>query len=113
MASVQSHPSARLQRCGPLPGRRSVALFHMDEYEAAKAALEQGQRLDPDNKQYKTWLRKCEAELSDEIGGAVPAEAPPAPPAKAQASPAPSSAAAAESKPVTPAAAPEFEGKYR
>ena len=41
----------------------SVALFHMDEFEAAKGALEEGARLDPANKQYKTWLRKCQAEL--------------------------------------------------
>ena len=35
----------------------------MDEFEAAKQALEEGQRLDPSNKQYKPWIRKCQAEL--------------------------------------------------
>ena len=45
-----------------------VALFHMEEFEAAKQALEEGQRLDPSNKQYKPWIRKCQAELDGENG---------------------------------------------
>ena len=41
----------------------SMALFHLDEFEASKAALEEGQRIDPSSKQFKPWLRKCQAEL--------------------------------------------------
>jgi hypothetical protein len=40
-----------------------MALFAMDEYLTAKAALEKGASLDPSNTQFKLWLRKCEAEL--------------------------------------------------
>lgn len=42
---------------------RSVALFHLDEFEAAKAAFEQAQQLDPSGSQYQRWVRKCQAEL--------------------------------------------------
>ena len=45
---------------------RRVSLFHLEEYEAAKQALEEGQGLDPSNKQYKPWIRKCQAELDGE-----------------------------------------------
>ncbi len=45
-------------------GVRSMALFSMDEFATAKAALEKGASLDPSNSQFKLWLRKCEAELS-------------------------------------------------
>ena len=44
----------------------SMALFHLEEFEAAKAALEEGQRLDPSSKQFKPWIRKCQAELDGE-----------------------------------------------
>ena len=54
----------------------SVALFHMDEFEAAKGALEEGARLDPANKQYKTWLRKCQAELDGARRGGGAASSP-------------------------------------
>lgn len=40
-----------------------MALFAMDEFLTAKAALEKGASLDPSNTQFKLWLRKCEAEL--------------------------------------------------
>ncbi len=39
-----------------------VALFNMEEYEAAKEAFEAGCQLSPDNT-FKTWIRKCDAEL--------------------------------------------------
>ena len=58
---------------------RSVALFHMDEFEAAKGALEEGARLDPANKQYKTWLRKCQAELDGARRGRGGGTLPPPP----------------------------------
>ncbi|GIL98106.1 hypothetical protein Vretimale_3572 [Volvox reticuliferus] len=45
--------------------RKGVALFHMEEYEAAKEAFEAGCQLAPDST-FKTWIRKCDAELEDE-----------------------------------------------
>eukprot|EP00003_Mantamonas_plastica_P012679 TRINITY_DN2263_c0_g3_i13.p1 TRINITY_DN2263_c0_g3~~TRINITY_DN2263_c0_g3_i13.p1 ORF type:complete len:310 (+),score=134.02 TRINITY_DN2263_c0_g3_i13:1141-2070(+) len=44
-----------------------MALFHMEEYESAQSALNQGQAIQ-DDKKFKTWLRKCAAELGDEEG---------------------------------------------
>lgn len=49
-----------------------MALFHLEEFEAAKAALEEGQRLDPSSKQFKPWIRKCQAELDGEGGQICP-----------------------------------------
>lgn len=46
--------------------RKGVALFHLEEYETAKAAFEAGQALDPNNSSFKTWIRKCAAEIEDE-----------------------------------------------
>ena len=40
-----------------------MALFAMDEFPSAKAALEKGYALDASNSQFKIWLRKCDAEL--------------------------------------------------
>lgn len=34
----------------------------MEEFEAAKEAFEAGHQLTPDNT-FKTWIRKCDAEL--------------------------------------------------
>ena len=44
-------------------GSCRVALFHLEEYEAAKEAFEAGQALDPKNSFFKTWIRKCVAEI--------------------------------------------------
>jgi len=35
----------------------------LEEYEAAKEAFDAGARLAPDSAQFKTWARKCMAEL--------------------------------------------------
>ena len=40
-----------------------VALFHLEEYETAKEAFEAGLALDPKNSSFKTWIRKCAAEI--------------------------------------------------
>lgn len=40
-----------------------IACFNLDEFEAAKAAFEAGQALEPSKATYKTWIRKCNAEL--------------------------------------------------
>ena len=52
-----------LNRCA-MPVLFRIALFSLDEFEAAKTAFEDVQRLDPNNAQCKKWIRKCEAELN-------------------------------------------------
>mmetsp|Transcript_17207 Transcript_17207/g.35191 ORF Transcript_17207/g.35191 Transcript_17207/m.35191 type:complete len:363 (+) Transcript_17207:78-1166(+) len=63
--------------------RKGIACFNMEEYVTAKAAFEKGKELDGSNSQFKTWIRKCNAEIEDEMAceaeGAVEAAAPPAP----------------------------------
>jgi suppressor of G2 allele of SKP1 len=46
--------------------RKGMACFALDEYEAAKAAFEKGYQLEPTNSNFKTWIRKCNAELEIE-----------------------------------------------
>eukprot|EP01119_Soliformovum_irregulare_P006673 TRINITY_DN1892_c0_g1_i1.p1 TRINITY_DN1892_c0_g1~~TRINITY_DN1892_c0_g1_i1.p1 ORF type:complete len:359 (+),score=124.58 TRINITY_DN1892_c0_g1_i1:44-1078(+) len=45
--------------------RKGVALFSMEEYEAALSAFKKGQSNDSSNTQFATWIRKCEAELEE------------------------------------------------
>ena len=52
-----------LQDCVECTTFCRVALFHLEEYETAKAAFETGQALDPNNSSFKTWIRKCAAEI--------------------------------------------------
>lgn len=47
--------------------RKGVALFNLEEYESAKSAFETGQALDAKNSTFKTWIRKCAAEMDDEV----------------------------------------------
>jgi tetratricopeptide (TPR) repeat protein len=42
----------------------STACFSLDEFEAAKEAFQAGLAVEPSNSTFKTWLRKCEAELA-------------------------------------------------
>jgi len=69
--------------------RKGVACFNMEEYATAKVAFEKGRELDPGNNQFKTWLRKCNAELEDEMVGDDQAAAPAAHAPATQAAPAP------------------------
>jgi len=46
--------------------RKGMAAFELQEFETAKAAFEQGQILEPGNSSWRTWLRKCEAEIGIE-----------------------------------------------
>jgi len=46
--------------------RKGVACFELEEFETAKQAFEQGQKLEPSNTNFRTWLRKCSAELNEE-----------------------------------------------
>jgi len=43
--------------------RKGMALFALEEFETAQIAFEKGQTSDPSNSQFKTWIRKCQAEL--------------------------------------------------
>jgi len=72
--------------------RKGVACFSMDEYATAKSAFEKGRELDSSNNQFKTWIRKCNAELEDEMVGEEGGGAPVAAPAPAPAAPAPAPA---------------------
>ena len=40
-----------------------TALFNLEEYESAKDAFEAGLQLDPQSSAFKTWVRKCDAEM--------------------------------------------------
>eukprot|EP00741_Cyanophora_paradoxa_P020204 tig00000219_g19503.t1 len=76
--------------------RKGVACFELSEYESAKTAFEKGLALQPSNSQFKTWIRKCDAELQDEQESRAAA--------KPAAAPAPAPAAApAPAPPVAPA----------
>ncbi|KAL6072088.1 Cochaperone protein [Balamuthia mandrillaris] len=48
--------------------RKGMACFALDEYETALAAFEKGQQLEPENASFKTWIRKCKAEIESEEG---------------------------------------------
>lgn len=55
--------------------RKGAACFALEEYHTAKAAFEAGARIDPGNAQFKTWVRKCAAELTDEAEAEAGSEA--------------------------------------
>ncbi len=80
----------------------STACFNLDEFETAKDAFERGFALEPSNKSFQTWIRKCNVEIEEEEGEAAiaapalrkPDPQPPiAPPSSA---PAPTAPAATE-----------------
>ncbi|XP_065841090.1 protein SGT1 homolog [Oscarella lobularis] len=44
--------------------QKGIALFNLEEYESAKEIFEEGIRLEDDNlNSFKTWKRKCDAEI--------------------------------------------------
>lgn len=64
--------------------RKGVACFNLEEFETAKACFETGLGLNPGAKELKelqTWIRKCDAELEEEMAEApqIPTPSPPAP----------------------------------
>jgi len=67
--------------------RKGVACFSMEEYTTAKTAFEKGRELDEKNAQFKTWIRKCNAEIDEEMASeaAAPAATAPVPAAAAAA----------------------------
>eukprot|EP00798_Chlamydomonas_sp_ICE-L_P001463 gene1463-32840_t len=122
--------------------RKGVACFNLEEYESAKEVFEAGQKVAPENNQFMTWIRKCQAEIDEELEasspkrattsttppigyGNLPAAAPVVASTKPQPTGAPSSSTApaatvtaATAEPLgnlTPAALASlaFEGKYR
>jgi len=48
--------------------RKGMAAFSLEEYESAKSAFADGVKIAPESQQahFRTWIRKCEAELADE-----------------------------------------------
>lgn len=104
--------------------RKGTACFALDEFEAAREAFQAGLAVEPANSTFKTWLRKCEAELAGEEGreaeassgeAAAPAPAQPATTAPAPAQEAPKEAAAPAPAPTqaAEAAAPPKEPRVR
>lgn len=46
--------------------RKGCLLFKEEEYESALLAFKKASELNPEEKKYKMWIRKCEAEIEDE-----------------------------------------------
>jgi len=46
--------------------RKGLICFEMEEFETAKISFEKGFQLDPSNNSFRTWIRKCNAELEVE-----------------------------------------------
>ncbi|XP_077983864.1 protein SGT1 homolog [Glandiceps talaboti] len=44
--------------------RKGTACFYLERYDDARKAFMEGQRLDQSDSTFKTWIRKCEAELN-------------------------------------------------
>jgi suppressor of G2 allele of SKP1 len=82
-----------------------VACFSMEEYTTAKAAFEQGRELDDKNAQFKTWIRKCNAEIDEEMASETTAAAP-------SAAPVPAAAAAPTYQPPAPKPAARFRHDF-
>ncbi|MEW5312716.1 MAG: hypothetical protein WDW38_004329 [Sanguina aurantia] len=55
--------------------RKGVALFNLEEYESAKEVFEAGQK-QADDAAFKTWIRKCNAELEAAAAPTPPSAAP-------------------------------------
>lgn len=58
--------------------RKGMSCFALEEFAPAKAAFEAGAKLDPSSSQFRTWIRKCDAELAEEEGAGVDVDMPPA-----------------------------------
>eukprot|EP00274_Cyanoptyche_gloeocystis_P003478 CAMPEP_0196666758 /NCGR_PEP_ID=MMETSP1086-20130531/64695_1 /TAXON_ID=77921 /ORGANISM="Cyanoptyche gloeocystis , Strain SAG4.97" /LENGTH=391 /DNA_ID=CAMNT_0042003995 /DNA_START=48 /DNA_END=1223 /DNA_ORIENTATION=- len=75
--------------------RKGVACFELGEYETAKSAFEQGNKIQPSDP-FKTWIRKCDAEIREEAAAAKVA-----PTTTAQPAVQPSAPAASTSTPAS------------
>ncbi|KAH8965277.1 hypothetical protein BDL97_04G109500 [Sphagnum fallax] len=47
--------------------RKGIACFSLEEYQTAKSAFVAGAALEPKNPSFKTWISKCDAELSGQV----------------------------------------------
>lgn len=65
--------------------RKGTACFHLEEYETALQCFQQGQQLAPDMTKFRTWIKRCQAELDGELQGAGAPAAAPSKPAAAPA----------------------------
>jgi hypothetical protein len=45
----------------------SIACFSLEEYQTAKSAFAAGAALEPKNPSFRTWISKCDAELSGKV----------------------------------------------
>jgi len=59
--------------------RKGIACFEMEEYESALAAFEKGFSLDSSDQSFKTWIRKCKAEIEGESADGTTSTTVPAP----------------------------------
>lgn len=66
--SDAQHAIARLPTFYKAYLRKGIAAFALEEFESAKSAFADGQKLAPEAQQaqFKTWVRKCDAELAAE-----------------------------------------------
>ncbi|GMH41221.1 hypothetical protein BSKO_09131 [Bryopsis sp. KO-2023] len=111
--------------------RKGVACFHLDEFETARSYFTRGAALEPKKSIFKTWARKCDAEIADEMSDddeilEAEAETKPSPPPvttpptasppKEQEKPSPSpkpEAPTSSDQPIASAVPPRHDGKYR
>ncbi|KAL5011951.1 hypothetical protein ScPMuIL_010502 [Solemya velum] len=47
--------------------RKGIALFHQEKYTGAKEVFSQGQKLDSEDNNFKTWIEKCDAKSSSSL----------------------------------------------
>lgn len=47
--------------------RKGMAAFSLEEYESARASFQKGLELEPSNNIFKTWIRKCDAEMEEVV----------------------------------------------
>jgi len=52
--------------------RKGIAYFELEEFESALTAFEKGFSLDPNESNFKTWIRKCKAEIEAENPDTTP-----------------------------------------
>jgi len=91
--------------------KKGIALFQLEEYESAKTAFEKGQTIEY-LEAFKTWIRKCNAELHTESSEnlTTPMESEPTEnPAQIQSVPAPSSQIPSQESSLPPPKKPLFK----
>ncbi|KAG0035767.1 Protein SGT1 A [Podila clonocystis] len=64
LALIKEKPSADVTVVAKAQLRKGVAAFHIQDYATAKVALEECQRLSPEQRTLASWIRKNEQELA-------------------------------------------------